>query len=399
MSIRIAAVAIGVGFSLAACSEEAGYKIEPDAVYFQYETGRMERVAGADASTFEQLTNEYGRDKNSIYRLSDALPDAFIGQYDPGHPKPDPAGGTIYSSDWRGVLVCDYRTYRDIGLDRQIDRYCAYDGGIRVPGADPQSFQPLTPVLAKDKEHVYVFRDVLTGADPETFEPNCKNSFVSGRDKYGCYWFAHRVPCDCKPHAGAEFAAPIAEMPPGMALLAHTPPISVDTRVLADQPRFDSVFHRMSAGYWRLSPGHHTLPLKCWNGEESERLSVPVDIEVGGLYRLMQQEDVPCGVEVTRPAMILGQSQKPEIQVEKPDNSGERASQLELTPGPHQLVAVCRYATRSEFRESRAPVNVELDRGQIYKLVGTFDLATNVCEVRAVSVQTLRRAQNVHRPR
>lgn len=385
MSIRTAVVAIGVGFSLAACSEEAGYRIEPDAVYFQYETGKLEPVAGADPSSFQQLTNEYGRDKNSIYRLSDALPGAFIGQYNTEQPKPDPAGGAIYSADWRGALVCDYRTYRDIGQDWQSDRHCAYDSGIRVPGADPQSFQPLTPVLAKDKDHVYVFGDILAGADSETFEPNCKNSFVNGQDKYGCYWYEHRVPCDCKPHAGAEFAAPIAEVPPGMALLAQTAPISVDTQA---QPRFDSVFHRMSGGYWRLSPGHHTLALKCWNGEESERLSVPIDIEEGELYRLRQREGEPCGIEVSRPAMILGQLQKPEIQVEKPDNSGERASQLELTPGPHQLVAVCRYATRSNFRESRTPVNVELERGQIYKLVGTFDLATNKCDVRPVPVRT-----------
>ncbi|HEX7079396.1 MAG TPA: DKNYY domain-containing protein [Gammaproteobacteria bacterium] len=279
MSLRTAAVAIGAGVTVIACEYDPGYRIESDAVYYQYGTGEVEQVAGADPSTFEQLTYEYGRDKNGIYRLSGALPDAFIGQYNPGQPKPDPAGGTIYSGDRRGALVCDYRTYRDIGLNHQVDKHCAYEGDIRIPGADPQTLQPLTTILAKDKSRVYVFADVIQGADPETFEPHCKGSLVDGKDKTGRYWFEHRVPCDCAPHAGDDFAAPIAEVPPGMALLAETPPISIDLEALTDQPRFDSIFHQISAGYWRLSPGHHTIPLRCWNGDRSEPVTNECEVQ------------------------------------------------------------------------------------------------------------------------
>jgi hypothetical protein len=281
---------------------------------------------------------------------------------------------------WRGVItsVCDKTTFRHLVFSWYSDSRCVYYGVEQLPNANSKAFIPVTEFYGKDNAHVYYTNEIIQQADAYTFGQRgvC---IVCGEDKNRCYWSSYPVPCDGKPHSQDEFARPMITLPPGMALLATSSPISIDREVPNPSLRGNL------AGYWRSIPGRHTMNLRCWNKDHDEQIKFVLDVELGKFYRLKRRQGTPCEIEVERRhALVIGKAYDPEIQF-RWGQEEELSSQKELDPGTNKLTAVCRDVMRSGMREGSIEFSLDLEAGKIYLLDALFIQPENKCDVRATS--------------
>jgi hypothetical protein len=189
-------LALGAVLLLSACSSTVGYKVTYKGVFFENYEGRMVPVRRADPATFQPLARLYARDKDRIFNAWDVVEGAYLDSYLPGGPK------TALYDKKHNVLVCDYTTYHPLKQQWYVDKYCAYkSNGVPIKDVDVASFEIVTAFFAKDHNHVYLWSDILPGADPATFKRMCGHSIVNARDAKQCYWFDHVVPCDCGDYA------------------------------------------------------------------------------------------------------------------------------------------------------------------------------------------------------
>jgi hypothetical protein len=114
------------------------------------------------------------------------------------------------------------------------------------------------------------------------------------------------------------------------------------------------------------------------------------DLEAGRFYRLIErQEGTTCKVEIEHPAMVRGQSDGPEIQIRVPGDADPKPKlHVELSPGKHELIAVCRDVTGRGVREGSAQINVELKPGEIYQLHADFKAQSKDCDVQVTLLTT-----------
>ncbi|MFA6405441.1 MAG: DKNYY domain-containing protein [Candidatus Paceibacterota bacterium] len=159
-----------------------GYTKDKNGVYYE-----DKKIAGADPNTFQVLTTpklsagkadhatySYSKDIKNVYYLGQVIPNA-----DPKTFTPIDTGGTYahyYGKD--GVSV--------------------YEGTTTIPFADPKTFRPLWyPIYegcgpsrySVDATHVFFEKQIVTGADPATFEALI---LQYGRDKNGL-WFKDKL--------------------------------------------------------------------------------------------------------------------------------------------------------------------------------------------------------------
>lgn len=258
------------------------------------------------------------------------------------------------------------------------------DAPIPSLAADQTGPLKINSWFSKDHKNVYMSGDPIPGADPDSFRLACCSPCeVCGEDKNRCYWFEHPVPCDCKPHHGGQFAFPPPEREREQALLAAAGPISVDCAKLTP------ACHGLSVGYLRIDAGRHSVPLNCWNKNQSEQLQLTLDIEPARIYRLSQKKGTTCEIEVERTALVLGKIDGPEIRIGLTGNDEDRSrstmpettrtqlstkpmSKVELTAGTHELIVVCRDVTRTGIEEKSTSITLQLAPGRIYQLNATF---------------------------
>lgn len=121
-------------------------------------------VQDADPDTFELITFPYARDRSNVYCGTFRLPvdnvDAFKILKGSGSTVGDRAGidGKGWSTD--GVSV--------------------FYGRKSVPGVDVATFQALSEIYGKDRQHVYYHDRVVPLADPATFKTT---GYITGEDK------------------------------------------------------------------------------------------------------------------------------------------------------------------------------------------------------------------------
>ncbi len=160
------------------------------------ETYKWEVLSGADARTFENLGDEYSRDKNFVFYRGRVI-DADSKTFTPDEEWPTDQmasfirGGVPYKRDEQNIYFEGQKVpVQDISKFRIIDfchsYLCATDGisvfkeGKVVPGVNPDnlfSFQICQ--YTKDDKHVYYGGGIIEGADADTF-----NAY--GEDK-NCY--------------------------------------------------------------------------------------------------------------------------------------------------------------------------------------------------------------------
>lgn len=184
------------------CADPAGYSIKQEKIYFHGNDGDG-FVQGADPKTFKSYNDFYGRDATHVFvdgeLLRGADPDTFklVGDVHGRDEHSCYAG--IYRYD-----VCDPATFHDyppsdLGLENwYADSQRVYFKMHIVSGADPRTFQVITPEYGKDANHVFSMWYLIPGADPATFKRTCGISMATGADKDRCYANWRTVPCGCR---------------------------------------------------------------------------------------------------------------------------------------------------------------------------------------------------------
>jgi DKNYY family len=353
-----------------------GYEIHEGKVTFFSLLGRQ-RVDAADPATFQYIAGGFGKDRQHVF-----FGEAVVEGADPASFRViDFATGqdnkSIYRASTR-CAACDVKSFRKIDEHWYIDDGAAYRGAAngwdRIPDMDRRSFQPLNNWYAKDNRSVIIEGERITGADAHSFKlESCGTCEVCGEDKSRCYWFEHPVPCDCRPHSGAEFPIAMNTSLPGKAVLKTSGPISIDAK---------SVKGVMSAGYLLAEPGNQRVALTCWDPKTRAHVPVglTVSLEPNRFYRFARSEGATCDFHIERPAMVRGRMDGPEVQIRVAGDSKTKML-VELTSGTHTLTAVCRDVTRIGVNESTTDFTVDATAGEIYELNATFEAPANTCRV------------------
>lgn len=98
-------------------------------------------VVGADASSFKVFSFPYAKDKNHIYRHNEV------------------------------IQACDPESFELIGSNKNYskDKNAVFYAHQCISD-DPENFELIEAGLGKDREHIYRFGHVVSGADVATFE-------------------------------------------------------------------------------------------------------------------------------------------------------------------------------------------------------------------------------------
>ena len=187
---------------LASCS--AGYKNDGKEVTWHTwneGNGHNSRKVDADPNTFEELNDDYGRDKKlAFYRGSIIkgaedtrrrpttfrVVDFYIGQdknraYQKGKP----------------TQIKDYTKLTQLGRLMYSDGYHIYDMDFRIlKDADVSTFEHISDNWYRDKSHVWWSNKIVAEADPMTFQPVPVTSYVGsegtdfnyGKDNKHVFW-------------------------------------------------------------------------------------------------------------------------------------------------------------------------------------------------------------------
>lgn len=380
------------GFQQAMTDKHQPFDTQDGQVRFTDQAGRHYVVTGADDATIKFVGGRYGKDKLHVFYadklVEGADPTTFvaIGE-EAGHD-----AKSVYFDD-KVCATCDPASFRSLAKDWYADKSTAYLHSEPEPDVDASTFKLLNTWFAKDSRNVYLVDRKIPGADAASFKlESCGLSEVTGEDKNRCYWFDHATPCDCGLHTGLDFAYSVVQIPPREALLADSGGVAVDVNELAKHPDLGAAFHpnpsgywTMSAGYLRVYPGRHEVPLDCWD-RDHVRVRVAIDFEAGGLYRVRRRKGTACDIDVERPSLVVGRIDAPEVQIRIPGDA-KKDSQIELPAGPHDLNVVCRYITRTEAVESEVTIpHLEIEAGRIYMLDASFKPGDKKCDVRAVKL-------------
>lgn len=137
------------------------YAIDATQVFY----GRT-RLEGADLVTFERLGDGWSRDANYVY----------FGN--------------------RRLDICDIDTFETLSMWQALDSKCYYIQSERQADVDRASLEILSGAYARDRSHVYWLKQIVDGADPETFEVKDDRMHSLGRDVDQCFSGSRAVACD-----------------------------------------------------------------------------------------------------------------------------------------------------------------------------------------------------------
>lgn len=159
------------------------------------------RIIGADVGTFEVLNPLWARDKGMAYytygRVKDADPSSFKSLDDGIVPLEEGYGelNAGYATDGQFVFhylmtvgkpsklpKADPSTFEVIGPSFGRDAHAAYYERFRIPGASPATLQHLGGIYSTDGNMVFYGNGVVVGAHPDSFVV-ARERFTSAHDR------------------------------------------------------------------------------------------------------------------------------------------------------------------------------------------------------------------------
>lgn len=173
--------------------DKNGYAKDAQAVFFRGRT-----VEGANAATFEAISDLYGKDARRVYYQGRVIPGAEPGSFRAFNVQWGQDVHDVYFQD-RPLQACDPGTFELLKDGWQVDSQCAYREGRRAPDADAASFEVINYWFAKDRYQVYDnIPRVIPGADAATFKLRPGICQVCAQDKNHCYRYEEVVACEAE---------------------------------------------------------------------------------------------------------------------------------------------------------------------------------------------------------
>jgi hypothetical protein len=190
---KVEQVVVGADKATFEILDKNGYARDAGQAYFEGRT-----IEGAEAATFERLSELYARDAKRVYYQGRVVPGAIPGSFEAFNLQWGRDGKDIYFQD-RPLGACDPATFVLLKDSWQKDSQCAYRNGGKVPNADAATFEVLNFWFAKDAFQVYDdIPRVIEGADAATFKLRGGICQVCAQDKNNCYSYEKVVPCEAE---------------------------------------------------------------------------------------------------------------------------------------------------------------------------------------------------------
>ena len=167
-------VLANVGFGDIAQNLGDYYSINKGKVYY-----RDEKIENADIMSFKVLNEYFAKDKNHIYRGSEAIDSSLSEKIkDPKTFEFLPNGiiyGTLYGKDKYNVYYIE---------NKMINCFDTYYSIYEVNGVNKDKVEVMNDWFIKDDKNIYFKGEILEGVDYKTFEvlPN-----GNGKDKNRSY--------------------------------------------------------------------------------------------------------------------------------------------------------------------------------------------------------------------
>jgi len=177
---------------LAACNGGSEYIALDNVVVYKYWTfsfgTRYDTLPGADPASFKQVKPWLGHDNERVYYEHDLVPDVDVATLEAVR-EPLFRDKNDYFYCTKPLHVADMASFKIIkwqGNDfwARDSRY-AYFNANRFE-VDIQSFKVISYAIAKDKNHVYFFSEVIPDADPATFKPIGNSIYYRDKSHIWC---------------------------------------------------------------------------------------------------------------------------------------------------------------------------------------------------------------------
>jgi hypothetical protein len=242
--------------------------------------------------------------------------------------------------------------------------------------------------FSKDRNNVYLSDDPIEGADPESFRlACCAPSEVSGEDKNRCYWYDKAVPCDCKPHGGADFPSSFWELPPGKA--------RITSRGFKDAVHVVTIDGKLEKASLNaeLDAGEHVLGLKCPDLGDGATGTATMTVKAGRVYTLKPNDYKACEAHLEEYGIVRGKTFGPQISINNvPYEPGRDVPpsgviEAKLLAGNYTLSVTCRDVRRDSIREATTLVQIKVEPMHFYQLDAQFSADT--CDARVVTSEQL----------
>lgn len=378
-------------------SRNCGVKTGPEAAWpktryelykgtVRYRSPRGERlVKKADPTSFEALSEAFGRDKIHVFFgdkiVKGADPNSFeVIDFLTGRDKT-----AIYRTTQR-CDECDVESFRKVGKKQYVDKNAVYrglgDDWKRSLDVDSETLVELNSWFSKDKNNVFYSGRVIPGADSVSFKlGSCGKCIVCGEDKNHCYWNEHPVPCDCKGRSRANYPRGLADVPVGKSLIKAARPVNIDFK------NSSLGYGNLSYGYFVGEPGKKLLKLRCFDRDSRKNIysELEVDTKPGQIYSIGVSEKRGCtNIKVIRPALVVGKADGLQLFMR---NKKFLIYSREYEPGKHTLSVICREVSKNEMQEIATKVTLDMNPGNIYKLKGKLSSSKDRCAVTATPVR------------
>lgn len=179
-----------MAMSLSSCGD--GYVVGDDVVTYTYWTfsfGTMtDTLPEADPATFKQVNEWLGHDSRHVYYLSELVHGVDVASLTAVR-KPVFKDKNDYYYGTSPVHVADMRSFKILEwIDDSFwaqDALYAYFDTTRIE-ADIPTFKVHNYAVAKDKNHVYFFGEIIPDADPATFKAIGHSAYYRDKSHIWC---------------------------------------------------------------------------------------------------------------------------------------------------------------------------------------------------------------------
>ena len=139
-----------------------------------------QKVEGVDGKTFQHWRDYITYDKNGVYFQDEKIDFIERDSFDPLQYSYLKDKDNVYYYDHyyhefatKNPLViakeADTTTFEALQFEYGRDKYSGFYEGKKIPESDGKTFEVVDTQHSKDKNHVYKYREILEGVDPETF--------------------------------------------------------------------------------------------------------------------------------------------------------------------------------------------------------------------------------------
>lgn len=190
--LKVLLVAAVMAISLMACIDDGGYVVLDDVVVYSHWTfsfgRRYDTIPGADPATFKQVKSWLGHDNEHVYFERDLVPGVDVASLEVVR-KPLIRDKKDYYYKTNPLHVADVKSFKIIkwaygSFWAKDSRYAYFDDHRFEP--DLATFKVKSMEVAKDKNHVYYFGELIPDADPSTFEPIGKSGYYRDKSHIWC---------------------------------------------------------------------------------------------------------------------------------------------------------------------------------------------------------------------